>query len=84
MSQAALLSPSKRKRLLKTYGTHPAGYTNEDIECFLDLLYGLYSHIPTSAQLRQIVVSDPFDRTRTPRQLPLPDLTDWLEALIAE
>ncbi len=35
------ISPAKRKRLLKTYGSCPAGYTNEDLEHFLDLLYGI-------------------------------------------
>jgi hypothetical protein len=60
----------------------PAGYTTDDLERFLDLLYGMYSHVYTLAQLRQTVVSDPFDRSETPRQLPLTDLTDWLEALL--
>jgi hypothetical protein len=77
------LSPAKRKRLLSTYGPCPAGYTLEDLERFLDLVYGMYSHVATLSQLRQTIISDPFDRSETPRQLPLTDLTDWLEALIA-
>ena len=77
------ISPTKRKRLLKTYGSScPAGYTTEDLERFLDLLYGMYSHVSTLAELRQVVVSDPFDRSETPRQLPLTELTDWVEALL--
>jgi hypothetical protein len=83
MTQDQRISPAKRKRLLKTYGSCPAGYTTEDLERFLDLLYGMYSHVYTLAELRQTVVSDPFDRSETPRQLPLTDLTDWLEALVS-
>ena len=82
MAQDQHLSPAKRKRLFKTYGSCPAGYTHEDLERFLDLLYGMYSHVYTLAELRQMVVSDPFDRSETPRQLPLTELTDWLEALL--
>ena len=78
-----ILSPSKRKRLLKTYGSCPAGYTSDDLERFLDFLYGIYSHVYTLAELRQIIVSDPFDRSETPRQLKLIELTEWLEALVA-
>jgi len=77
------ISPAKRKRLLKTYGSCPAGYTNEDLESFLDLLYGMYSHVYTLVELRQMVVSDPFDRSEMPRQLKLTELTEWLEALVA-
>jgi hypothetical protein len=76
------ISPAKRKRLLKTYGSCPAGYTNEDLERFLDLLYGMYSHAYTLAELRQIMVSDPFDRSDPPRQLKLTELAEWLEALV--
>ena len=61
----------------------PAGYTNEDLERFLDLLYGLFSDVYTTAELRQVRVSDPFDRSEHPRQLRLVELTDWLEALVA-
>lgn len=43
---ASLPSPSRRKRLLKAYGPCPTGHTHDDLERFLDLLYGLYS--PTS------------------------------------
>ena len=81
---ASLPSPARRKRLLKAYGPCPAGYTHDDLERFLDLLYGLYSHVATSAELRQIVVSDPFDRREVPRCMKLVDLADWLEALLAE
>ena len=76
------ISPAKRKRLLQSYGPCPVGYTHEDLERFLDLLYGMYSHVYTFAELRQMVVSNPFDRSEAPRQLPLTDLTDWLEAVL--
>ena len=33
------LSPAKRKRLLRTYGPYPVGYTHDDLERLLDLLY---------------------------------------------
>ena len=82
MAQDRDISPARRKRLLKTYGSCSVGYTNEDLERFLDLLYGLYSHVYTLAELRQVVVSDPFDRSQAPRQLTLTELTDWLEALL--
>lgn len=77
------LSPSKRKRLRKAFGTCPAGYTYDDLERFLDLLYGMFSDVYTRAELRQIIVSDPFDRSESPRQLKLVELTDWLESLVA-
>ncbi len=77
------LSPTKRKRLLKTYGACPAGYTQEDLEQFLDLLYGMYRLVSTPAELRQMVVSDPFDRSAVPRQLKLTELAAWLEAIVA-
>ena len=80
MEQA--LSPAKRKRLLKTYGSCPTGYTTEDLEHFLDLLYGMYSHVYTLAELRQMVVSDPFDRSTSPRQLKITELAEWLEAIL--
>ena len=77
------ITPARRKRLLKTFGSCPAGYTHDDLERLLDLLYGLFSHVYTQAELRQIVVSDPFDRSEQPRQLKLVELADWLEALVA-
>nr|BBH92105.1 hypothetical protein KTA_03040 [Thermogemmatispora argillosa] len=77
------LSPARRKRLLKTYGPAPSGYTTEDLERFLDLLYGLYSHISSPKALREIIVSDPFDRREQPRQLRLVELAAWLEAIIS-
>ena len=75
MTDAPRLTPAKRKRLLKTFGPCPAGYTNDDLERFLDLLYGMYSHVYSTTELRQIVVSDPFDRSESPRQLKLTELT---------
>jgi len=83
MTQNRTISPAKRKRLLKMYGSCPVGYTNDDLERFLDLLYGLYSHVYTLVELQQVVVSDPFDRSGAPRQLKLTELTDWLEALLS-
>jgi hypothetical protein len=77
------ITPAKRRRLLKTFGSYPAGYTNDDLERLLDLLYGMFSDVYTIAELRQIMVSDPFDRSEHPRQLKLVELTDWLEALVA-
>lgn len=77
------LTPAKRKRLLKTFGPCPAGYTTKELEQLLDLLYGLFSHVHTLAEIRQMVVSDPFDRSETPRQFKLVDFTDWLEALVS-
>lgn len=65
------------------FGPCPAGYTTKELEQFLDLLYGLYREIYTQEELRQIVVSDPFDRSETPRQIKLIDLADWLEAVIS-
>jgi hypothetical protein len=77
------ITPVKLKRLLKTFGSCPAGYTHDDLERFLDLLYGMYSYEYTSTELRQIVVCDPFDHSETPRLLKLVELADWLEALVA-
>ena len=82
MIQEQNISPAKRKRLLKSHGTCPVGYTHEDLERFLDLLYGMYSHVYSFTELRQMVVSNPFDRSDTPPQLTLTELTDWLEALL--
>jgi hypothetical protein len=83
MTDTHQLTPPKRKRLLKTLGPCPAGYTNDDPERFLDLLYGMYSHIYTATELRRIVISDPFDRSETPRRLKLMELAEWLAALLA-
>jgi hypothetical protein len=83
MNQNQGLTPSKRKRLLKQFGACPAGYTHEELEQFLDLLYGMFSHRYTMTELRQLQISDPFDRTQTPRQLTVVELADWLEALLA-
>jgi len=77
------MTPAKRKRLIRTYGSCPAGYTHDDLERYLDLLYGMFSDVFTVSELRQFIVSDPFDHSEHPRQLKLVDFTDWLEALIA-
>jgi hypothetical protein len=69
--------------LLKHFGPCPAGYTHQDLERFLDLLYGMYSHSYTPEELRQITVSDPFDRADQPRSLKLIELAEWLEAILA-
>lgn len=83
MGRTQEMSPAKRKRLRKAFGACPAGYTHDDLERFLDLLYGMFSDVYSAAELRQIVVSDPFDRSEAPRQLKLVQLTDWLESLVA-
>ena len=83
MAKEREITPAKRKRLLKAFGHCPVGYTNEDLERFLDLIYGMYSHVYTSSQLRQVVVSNPFDRSDAPRQVKLIELAEWLEALVA-
>lgn len=77
------LTPAKRKRLLKTFGPPPAGYSTKDLERLLDLLYGMYSHTYTLGELRQIIISDPFDRSEPPRQFKLVEFTEWLEALVS-
>ncbi len=74
------MTPAKRKRLIKTYGPCPAGYTIEDLERFLDLLYGLYDD---TVELRRMTVCNPFDRSETPQRMRLVDLADWLEALVS-
>jgi hypothetical protein len=83
MERTQEITPAKRKRLLKAFGSCPAGYTHDDLERLLDLLYGMFSGVYTMAELRQIVVSDPFDCSEHPRQLKLLELTDWLEAVVA-
>ena len=83
MKDMQQITPAKRKRLLKAFGSCPAGYTHDDLERFLDLLYGMFSDVYTTSELRKIVVSDPFDRSEYPRQLKLVELTDWLEAVVA-
>ena len=83
MTSKQEITPAKRRRLLKTYGSCPAGYTHDDLERLLDLLYGMFSHVYTKAELHLIVVSNPFDRSEQPRQLKLVELTDWLEVLVA-
>jgi hypothetical protein len=55
----------------------------KELEQLLDLLYGMYSHIYTLEELRQIVISDPFDHSEMPRQLKLIEFTDWLEAVVS-
>jgi hypothetical protein len=77
------LTPAKRKRLLKTFGVCPAGYTTKELEQLLDLLYGMFSHAYTLPEIRQIMISDPFDRSERPRQFKLVDFTQWLESLVS-
>jgi hypothetical protein len=77
------MTPAKKKRLIKTYGPCPAGYTHDDLERYLDLLYGMFSSVYTQTELRQIVLSDPFDGSATPRRIRLLDLAAWLEALVS-
>ncbi len=67
---------AKRKRLLKAFGSCPAGYIHDDLERFLDLLYGMFSDVYTMTELRQIVESDLFDRSEQPRQLKLVELRE--------
>ena len=74
------MTPAKRKRLIKTYGSWPEGYTSEDLEHFLDLLYGLFED---GADLRRMMICNPFDRSDTPQRMRLVDLTDWLEAIVS-
>ena len=83
MDQNRTLTPAKRKRLLKQFGASPAGYTHEDLEQFLDLLYGMFNYRYTMAELRQVQLSDPFDRSETPRCMSVVELAEWLEALLA-
>jgi hypothetical protein len=83
MERTQEITPAKRKRLLKVFGSCPAGYTHDDLERLLDLLYGMFSGVYTMSELHQIMVSDPFDRSEHPRQLKLVELTDWLEAVVA-
>jgi len=79
----AEMTPAKRKRLIKTYGRCPAGYTHDDLERALDMIYGMFSGVYTHAELRQLVLSDPFDRGESPRRIRLLDLAAWLEALVS-
>ena len=83
ITKETTLTPAKRKRLLKMFGPCPAGYTTKELEQFLDLLYGMYSNVYTQEELHQIMISDPFDRCETPRQIKLMELTDWLEAVVS-
>jgi hypothetical protein len=83
MTETPKITPAKRTRLLRAFGACPAGYSHDDLERLLDVLYGMFSHVYTTTELRQIMVSDPFDRSEHPRQLKLVELTDWLEALVA-
>lgn len=83
MNHHQALTPAKRKRLLKRFGACPAGYTQKDLEQFLDLLYGLFNHQYTMAELRHLPISDPFDRSEAPGQISVVELAEWLEALLA-
>jgi len=82
MDQPQAPTPAKRKRLLKQFGGPPAGYTTEELEQFLDLLYGMFSYAYTTTELRQVMISDPFDRSESPRLVKLVEFTDWLETLV--
>ncbi len=83
MADTHQMTPAKSKRLIRTYGSCPAGYTYDDLERYLDLVYGMYSDLYTQAELRKIVGSVPFDRGEHPRQLKLVELVAWLEALVS-
>lgn len=83
MDHNQALTPAKRKRLLRQFGACPAGYTHDDLEQFLDLLYGMFSYQYTMTELRHLLISDPFDRSETPRQFSVVELSEWLEALLA-
>ena len=39
----------------------------QELEQFLDLLYGMFSYAYTTTELRQMMISDPFDRSASPR-----------------
>jgi hypothetical protein len=47
------------------------------------LLYGMYSYRYSMTELRQIQLSDPFDRSENPRQMSVVELAEWLEAVLA-
>ena len=79
----AEMTPAKRKRLIRTYGPCPAGYTREDLERILDVIYGMFSCVYTQVELRQVMLSDPFDYGESPRRIRLLDLAAWLEALVS-
>jgi hypothetical protein len=83
MARQHELTPARRKRLLKAFGSFPAGYSHNDIERLLDFLYGLYAGLYSQRELRQMEVSNPFDRSETPSKVRLCELADWLEALVA-
>ncbi|MBO0793069.1 MAG: hypothetical protein J2P36_19270 [Ktedonobacteraceae bacterium] len=55
------ISPVKRQRRLKMYGSSSSRRANEDLERFLDVRDGLYRHVSPFAELRQMAVNDPFD-----------------------
>jgi hypothetical protein len=76
------LTPAKRKRLLKQFGATPAGYTHQELEQFLDLFYGMFSYQYSLTELRQVHLSDPFDRSENPRQMTAVELAEWLEAVL--
>ncbi len=76
------MTPAKKKLLLKRHGPCPVGYTTADLELSLDIIYGLFCGVYTARELQQLVVSDPFDRSETPRSIRLIELAAWLEALV--
>src|SRR5260370_38386857 len=67
MNSGQAITPARRKRLLKTFGSCPAGYTNDDLERLLDLLYGMVQDGYPVARLRPFLGSEPFHRPAAPR-----------------
>ena len=53
MARGGVITPAKRKRLLKSFGPCPAGYTHDDLERLLDLLYYLDRHRPDEDELTE-------------------------------
>ena len=67
MEETSKITPAKRKRLLRAFGGCPAGYTNEDLERFLDLLYGPHAGVTNLARFNLPEYNKLFDQAR---QLP--------------
>src|SRR5260370_41057346 len=76
MARVGEITPAKRKRLLKTFGSYRAGSTHDDLERFLDLLYGMYSYGYTPSELRQSIVSDHFALSAVTPHLQLGEVVD--------
>lgn len=43
----------------------------------------MFSYHYSIAELRQVFLSDPFDRSENPRQMTVVELAEWLEAVLA-